>query len=445
MEHSTHRSCVITPGAVYYGNGSMTSLRNGLAADLRAILAGVAGRFVDHATIIIDGAPVETYRGQGGAARALGWNHREIGPWTVFHRSDGRTLALGIRESMVPQHHFGVLFDRHTDPGTLAMVLDRYQQVTGCAWRGTFATTSLNALRLSWADTDQQPRWRIPRDRRLSGAGRLEWRRELTSLERSWGWVHTFDAVRAYLAAATSVEVAWSELERTGERQFDPRVPGYWWLALPPELLATLDDPLRPPVVRRVVDGVTQVTTPYAGLLYELAPGCRVVDSLTGRVQGRGRVAGFRVLRAWAEQLRDAFRLVEAMPGGQLRDVLTVAVKRTYKDAVGGMQRDGMRVVRADWAHTLIDYWAANMYRRILGVHESQGVWPVAVKTDSLSYADCVQAPQPRPASTPWATLSDELNVAACSVGCGCARLAAGPLGTFRHESTATAAGWRAA
>lgn len=441
-ERTTHRSCVITATAAYYGDGTMTPLRNGVARDLRAILAGVPDRFVDHATIVVDDVPLDAYSGQGGAARALGWNHREIGPWTVFHRADGRTLALGVRDAMTPHHHFGVLFNADTDPGVVAVVLDRYHRVTGCAWRGTFATTSLNAIRLTWGNSDAQPRWTAPRDVRMSGAGRLEWRRDLTPLERSWGYVHTFDGNRAYLGAAINAEVAWSELVPTGAREFDPKIPGYWWLGLPDELLATLDDPQRPPVVRHVTgDGVARVTTPYAKLLYELAPQCRVVNSLTGRAHG-SRTAGARILRPWAEQLRDAFDRVDALPAGGMRELLGGATKRTYKDAVGGMQREGMRVCRGDWAHTVIDQWAATFYRRILAVHESQGVWPVEIKTDSVAYADSVEVPQRRHATAPYATLTDALSVAGCSTGCGCSPTARGPLGTFKHVATTAARAW---
>src|SRR3982751_4474669 len=91
--------------------------------------------------------------------------------------------------------------------------------------------------------------------------------------------------------------------------------------------------------------GRVWVTTPYAKLLAQLGDRIEVLDAWTARpTYGRDGTtlihgpAG-RVLRRWAETIRDARAQAEADED----PLLVEAVKRTYKDAMGGLQRDGSR------------------------------------------------------------------------------------------------------
>jgi hypothetical protein len=345
---------------------------------------------------------------------------------------------------MLDDRHLGVLVERDTDPGTLAILLDRFTALTGHSWRGTPATTAHAGIRLAWPNSGQQPRWNEPKKGPGRGVGALSWSRKLTDREREWSFLHTFDASGAYLGAMANADLAWSELQQTGARAFDRRLPGYWLIRFDVDW----PDDGRPPLVddRQLVDGAVWVTTPYAELLGELGSSLDVLDSWTGAARGgHGPARGHRVLRGWAEAVRDARNALGAV-SAPLRPAVAVAVKRLYKDAIGGMQRPGMRVSRPDWAHTVIDLWRATLIRRVMKVREVQGVWPVAVLTDSLTYADCVPVPQPRGATAPIPTLNDTLTVAACGVdGCDCAPDILGGLGTFRHEKRWTAAAWERA
>lgn len=435
------RAAVITPGVSYRGDGTIQRTRPGLEVDLITILNGTSTRFTQQCSIVIDGPQLDAYTGQSERLRAAGWRHSEIGPWTLFHNSAGREVAVGIRAAMRPAH-LGVLFDRGTDPGALAMILHRYHHVTGYAWRGTFATTACAAIRSTWGNDRYQPLWSEPKKGPGHAVGPLVWSRELTEREMSWGWTHTFDANSAYLGAAITAELPWSQLHHVGAQMFDPRLPGYWQIQLDTSTLEMLADPSRPPILPpgRYRDGTAWVTTPYARFLRDsLGDRIEVIDSWTSsegtRADGkRGNPAGSRILRKWGEQMRDARAAVEQMPAGALRDLLTTAVKRTYKDATGAMQREvagkGMRVHRAIWGHTLIDLWRATGYRTILRVRESAGIWPVAVKTDSLTYADSTDDPLP---------LMREIT------GARVAKLGAAGIGGWKHQATHTAEGWAAA
>ena len=417
-----HRAAVITRDRVFFGDGNLGA-GQGLGRDLIRILDGCRRSFAMHCTVVVDDVTVAELADQSDAAKAAGWAHTQIGAWTVFHRTDGRTVALGIRQAM-DTPHLGVLFDRDTDPGVIAVLLDRYYRITGNPWRGTCATTALNAIRLSWENGHSKPLWNAPNISVRSGAGPMTWQRDLSETEASWGWVHTFDANAAYLGAASNANLAWSQLAHTGPQPFDKGLPGYWLVELSTATLEALNHPSRPPVLDQVKDGQVWVTTPYAQLLGELGDRLDIADSWTGQPLERyGRVLHgpqARVLQKWATQLRDARAQLDTWPGGGLRDTLRHAVGRTYKDAIGGMQREGMRIFRPDWADTVIDLWRATLYRRMARVHASEGIWPVRVATDSISYADCTDSPD---------TLGK-----AIGIGTG--------LGFYKHEASVTTAEW---
>lgn len=448
QSNTAHRAAVVDRDRrVHFPDGKVSAVRID-PRDLTLILAGTVN-MAQHTTIVVDGASIADHTPHAARLTGAGWAHKTVGPWTLYHHDRrGQTCAVGLRDEMGPRH-LGVLVDQADDPSVLAMLLDRYARLTGINWRGTPATTALAKIRMSWENAREMPRWNHVRMPGGHATGPLIWHRELNARELEWGYVHTFDASSAYLGSAANAELAWSTIEHTGPREFDKHTPGYWHCELTTPTLAWCSDPTRPPLIppARIRDSHAWLTTPLVWLLGELGEAPRVIDSMTG-VDRHGRRSAARVLRTWGEELRDARTAAEQLPPG-MRDRLVVAVKRTYKDATGGMQREGMRVYRPDWAHTLIDLWRVTLIRRIIRVHESQGVWPVAVKTDSVSYADCVDRPQPRAATRhygAWAdTLTDALTVTSCTLGCGCARGTGTQLGTYKHEASCTTDQWTTA
>lgn len=438
QDNTGPRAAVVdTAGRVHLpGRLSRIKIRG---SDLPSILYGAA-HMATHSTIVVDGVAVAEHAQFSDQARRDGWDHHAVGPWTLYHRADGRTVAVGLRAEFGPRH-LGVLIDQGDDPALLALLLDRYATLTGINWRGTPATTALAKIRLTWENSPGSPRWNFRKVGPGYATGPLIWSRPLTELQASWGYVHTFDASSAYLGSAGNAELAWSVLETTGPRTFDKHIPGYWHIVLDPLTLAWCADPNRPPLITpaRIRDGAAWLTTPMVWMLRELGHPIQIRATWTAS-QRNGHRRGHRVLRQFAEQLRDARRDAPT-------DRLRYAIKRTYKDATGGMQREGMRIYRPDWAHTLIDLWRVTLLRRIIKVHETQGIWPCEVKTDSVSYPDCIEHPQPRGATrhlnTP--TLTDALNVQGCELpGCSCSYSPPGrfALGTYKHEATTTAEQW---
>lgn len=438
QRNTPHRAAVITPGRVFYGNGETAELPPGVERSFDLILMGTIGRFHDQACIVVDGVDPAAMQPIIGR-RAEGWTapgDTGRGAWTTFTRGD-RLVMVGIRAAMAAKHQHFTLFGPDTDPGATAMLLDRYHQVAGLAWRGNPAMTSVALMRSTWGNGLKEPLW-CTRETPAGYAGPLIWSRDLNAWERDWGWVHTFDANGAYLGAAGNAELAWGPLHHEGPQAFDPKAPGYWKIRPSDELL---DWPTRPPfpvdheapplLPKLAKDGTCEVTTPYGQLLAELG-GFEVVDSYTARAavrsSGNGlHPAGVRILRKWSEALRDARTAVESWPAGGLRDGVLSAVKHTYTDTVGFIAPTragtGRRVQRHDWSHTTIDLWRATMLRKIILVWRTQGVWPVAVNVDAVSYADSVENPR---------TLATAIGVRP-------------GLGGWKHTATVSTSEWPAA
>ncbi len=425
-----HRAAVVTPGRVFYGNGTCIETREGAGELLVPVLNGTVDRFGPDCCVILDGFRLAQMQGQSGFARSAGWNHSTVAAWTLFHRDDGRTVSVGVRDAFTG-NQVDALFARDADSDVVAMMLDRYHTLTGCAWRGTYFTTAMASIRLTWENSPRQPLWHIPDTGPKYGNGPLEWTATPAPVE---GWVHTFDANMAYLGAAINLDGAWSTLAHTGPQLFDDKIPGYWLVRLEQATRDLDKQPGRPPLFdpRKVTKGCVWVTTPYARLLQDLGDRVDVVDAwtatpTTGKSGSVIHGPAARVLRGWGERMRDARHTLDRWPDGPVRDALVDAVKRTYKDATGGLQKATSRVHRPDWAHHLIDLWRATLYRRVLKVHAEVGVWPVRVKVDSLSYLE-------RPSDPP-----DRLLALEQAVG-----VRAG-LGGFKHEATATVEAFLAA
>ncbi len=424
--NTPHRACVIIPGRVMYGNGTTAEIRHTGVVDLRTWLAASTQKFcgwAEHSTVVVDGAPWTAVQDQEAGIREDGWEFSKLDAWTLFHR-EGRTVSVGFRDSMNPRQHFGVLVSKIVDPGVLAQLLDRYNTMVPTAWRGTPGTTALAALRLSWANTGSEPLWHTKRNHAEGPVGPINWSRPLNQWEQDWGYVHTFDANSAYLSSAINAVVAWSGLQDTGPMPFDSKLPGYWLVQLPDDVREFFGDqrPVLIPPKRMLKHGYVWLSTDVVKFLVDLFGPVDVHDSRTAvpKVIGDRMLRNTaRVFRPWGEALRDARTAAQGQPTG-LRRILEGAVKRTYTDATGAMQRETMRVCRGDWADALIDLAAVNLYRRILRVHETEGVWPVEVRTDSVSYADCSDNP---------ATLAKAIGVRP-------------GLGGFKHQATVTVDTW---
>lgn len=187
--------------------------------------------------------------------------------------------------------------------------------------------------------------------------------------------VLTLDANAAYLAAASSVDLAHGRLNHTKRLPFDRRIPGYWEIRVYPWLVPGIWSPL----------GMAQhpdriwVTTPTAALLASLVDmgywrGVEVLDSWTCPTPCRVRNWSARVNSDRCSALQDRDR--------ERYD----AVKLGYSQAITLMGMDKKSLCyRPDWAQSIRAQHAANMWRRAFGALTRGCPVIAAGTTDELS------------------------------------------------------------
>lgn len=330
--------------------------------------------------------------------RADGWIFTELDTWTTFRRAGvGQLIHVGLLPRIDARKT--VLFSPNdVDWRRTASRLANYQAITGVPYRATAGVSAIAMMRNQYRSPlpGRQPKWYPGEDSphgrngvRLHAAGDLSWTRELNEQELRWlaeqrsgggadrPLVVKFDINAQYLAAASRLPLAWGDLVNTGRIPFDDRLSGYWQIRY-----ADIDWPAQlPPVVakRRVDDdGLIWVTTPVLELLAEHGCTPEILDSWTGE--------GPAILRAWADRLASARVGMLGVP--TLDDRVMKAVKSTYAEGIGMLQRPRGLIFRRDWGHMVIDKARCNLLRKLIAVWRATAERPIKIYRDAVWYVD---------------------------------------------------------
>lgn len=309
-----------------------------------------------------------------------GWKFTKIrglseGGWTMFTRPGSPTVHLCIRRAIKLDDC--PLFHPEESAMAIAGRLADYHKAVGVAWRGVPGMAGHSLLRSLYVDPGpgKQPLWNYarpeaPNSAPLGAVGGLLWKRPLPDCQPGWEYVHQFDVRSAYLAAAGVVELPWSGLRRVCDMQFDKDYAGYWLVRasdLPGDVIGVVDS-------RRVWEDQVWLTTPIMCLVQDLGYTPEVVDAY---VSAKTR----RILRPWAERLRDGLYAAEKREASLLR----TSIKDTYARSIGMLARKGGRIYRPDWADFTIDMARANFVRKLRGtLKEARNVQLIKVATDSM-------------------------------------------------------------
>lgn len=328
-----------------------------------------------------------------------------IGPW-ITYRDGNRKLHVGIVPWILarPGDHPLLATTRPesqwTEDRVAGWTLPRmraWQDLTGSIYRGFPGVAGTALLRDIWAPRKDQPLWHhhVPI---IASEPELTWRAPRVDLADPNAKAILVDSNRAYLAAASVVEVAKGRLDRGRGISFDPSRPG-WWLVEASAWIhgRDLPDPLRRPEMDRPV----WVTTPTLKLWDRLcqdpaiAAGYRVLDSWTAP-------KGARVFRTWAERLEAAWVYAAKDAGARGMPVsehpLGNTVKGAYRAAIGLLNHEGALIERADWHYTLIAQHIATLWWKLWRAGQATGCWPESIATDSATYwAGCPASPMPAP------------------------------------------------
>lgn len=210
--------------------------------------------------------------------------------------------------------------------------------------------------------------------------------------EPAWNWrsrqeapegtrVRVLDANGAYLAAASSVEVAHGRLVRCPRVAFERNKPGYWLVDIDPDAWTYRD--VVSPLGTALVEGPTWLTTPTVALLADLTdlglwPGLDIRDAWLGQYRVR--------LRRWATALRDIRAEIMTRGDQAAYDRFKVA----YSAAVTTMQVDRKSAMfRPDWSQHIRTQHAATMWRRMFRAAHEVGHPPLGAGTvDEIAWTD---------------------------------------------------------
>lgn len=308
------------------------------------------------------------------AARAAGWQVSKAAPWMTFWAPNRPSVHVGLMGWLAPTNH--ALYA--ADPADMTYRMRRYHELTGVAFHGTPGVSGTSMLRDRYRG--KAPRW-------MGTFGAIEPAAMDTEAPYVWTspygvqfpYSHRYDANLHYLGAANVTEVALDELKRTGRREFSARAAGYWKIVVPPWNEKRLPHP-----ANGVAGEEKWVTTPTLELLAQLADDGLtvmpdVLDSWTCDRTGR-------VFREWATRIADGLREVstnEAYASDQ--DALTLALKGTYRQALGLLYRSGGRIYRPDWFHANKGMARCNQFRRLRKA-AAAGRWPESIKSDAVTY-----------------------------------------------------------
>ncbi len=346
-----------------------------------------------------------------GMVRALGWRvGKARDEWVSCFWTGRPAVHLHVPSWASGKHRHsgphGPLVDPADPAGTSARVA-RYVALTGGPYVVNPGVSFPHALReRDWRAT---PYWKpetLPRRCRGPIAD--------GERETSWGvasppglYVHGYDAVAAYLNAAQAVDVSPGDLERRrGKGSWDPKRAG-WWLIEPP----VWQHPQMPSPVHdlpRDSAGRCWVTTPTLALLGELAEAGECAspvlhDSWTGESK--------RVLRPWAERIRDAMaslagpapcEVAAAAPGARVGvppeypndAAVWQALKDTYRQGIGMLAYGPSQVYRPDWQQAVVAQARVGLWKKLWTIGKAEGRWPVAIhKVDLIEFASADQDP----------------------------------------------------
>lgn len=322
------------------------------------------------------------------AVKAAGWRAGAPRHWTSLYWTGRPAVHMCVPGWASPEHPDGYLIDVD-DPQGSTRRLALYARHAGGPFVVTPGVSALVALReRSYRGT---PYWK-PEMARMEAAIRLGEREQYwESDDPAAGYHphrHRYDAYAAYLAAAALVPVAAGALERTGPT-WDPKRSGWWLITAPPWNDKRLPSPLGDGQLADT-KGRHWVTTPTLALLDELADaGECAAPALHDSWTAEG---SRRVLRPWAEGLRDALAVLAEDPDDDAQAVRR-ALKETYRQGIGMFGYRPGSMYRPDWQQAVVAQARVSLWRRLWTIGKAEGRWPLTIDVDCIEYGSPLADP----------------------------------------------------
>lgn len=321
-------------------------------------------------------------------SRQVGWKVDRLGPWMTFHRAATPTVHIGVLP-WLDSESFELI---STDPGTMAYRMQWMSSRLGAAYRARPGVTAIAAVRLLTGG--KAPYWK-PDWNRVHPVGPLEDRTRwelpyiwdspnLEALELGHKWLHGWDIRGQFLAAASGAYLARDALRHTAYKAEYDGSSGYWRIVVPAWAYGSV---LPNPAGNNYSPGdVTWVTSPRMELLRKLAEDYRVIampdvlDSWTAEKPSR-------LLRPWAERIRDMVTAARQEPDVDDAVILARAVKHSYTHAIAMFRNPESSIHRVDWNDGINGYAASAFWLKLWLQYRTDGRAPVKIFHDMAYYA----------------------------------------------------------
>ncbi|GIG29241.1 hypothetical protein Cma02nite_18410 [Cellulomonas marina] len=304
--------------------------------------------------------------------------------WTKMWRAGQPSVYVTFADLLPPSVRSG-----DADAATVARRLGLFSKVLGTGYHLSQHATGLDLMqRLRVKAKDEFVVHTPPRPALALGDPDLNWARPPMAEEAQLTYVHAYDRGGAHLAGVAGLELPVGEPTEFPEgRPFDPRLPGYWFVEIP----ASSNDwrfphPLFKGMRSREFDWVT---TPTLTLANELGYDLEVRQAWVWEQHAR-------VLDPWYKRITAARTATDDESDPDLAAVRTM-LKELYTRSIGMMgsrtHAEGTTTFYPERRHHIVAKARANLLRRIVQIGQDSGVWPLAVKTDTVVYASAEPDP----------------------------------------------------
>lgn len=322
----------------------------------------------------------------------VGGDRQSLSPVTRVWKAQDRRNAhqLVLIDFVKDDFRNSVLADDPA-PATIARRLQAFADAVGYPYTVSATTTAFNLMdTLRRKDRDEvfAPTAVIP-PHSYDIERDIFWTRKPTEEELGHEFVHGYDRGASYLGAAQGVNFGiGSPVHQTADITFDPKLPGYWLVSVPPKTEWLWPNPLDP-VSRTEQYEQIWVTTPR--LAWAIAQGYEDLQIHEAYVW----LSNGRILDGWAGRVSDALKALDT--GNPDDKAARAIVKQFYVRTFGEMAsftyHEGRRFFAPERFHTIQERASTNILRRIQKIGTDTGRWPVAIERDLVLYT----SPEPDP------------------------------------------------
>ena len=322
-------------------------------------------------------------------ARNVGWVVDRLGPWMTFHRNGSPAVHVGVLPWLDTQTF--ELID--TDPVTMAYRMQWMQAALGSAFRARPGVTAIAGMRtmIKGRTPYFRPHWDHVEPVGRAGT-RMRWEApyiwtspssEVLQLDHKW--LHGWDIRGCFLAAASAAELGRDALRHTKMHEFDGTSAGYWKVVVPPW---NLDRVLPHPAGQNYKAGdIAWITTPRLRLLLKLASVYGVISEPEVLDSWTSPDKPARILRPWAERLRDMVVLADLEPDQDDAAVLKRALKHAYSHAIAMLRSEDASIQRTDWNDTINGEAFSSFFLKLFLQYLDDGRTPVQIFHDMAYFA----------------------------------------------------------